>query len=101
METPKNSLTSFSEHLNQHYGKIGTEKRDKYEIGFELFKLSALLLDLRKEKGLSQEELAKRSGTTIKNIAKIENNADEVKLSLLRQVMQDGLGVNIKISIES
>jgi len=35
----KNNITTFEEFLNLEYGKIGTPKRDKYEQGFEAFKL--------------------------------------------------------------
>src|ERR1035437_188020 len=34
-----NNLTSFSDDLDLQYGKRGTETREKYEEGFESFKL--------------------------------------------------------------
>jgi len=34
-----NNLTSLSDHLDLQYGKRGTETREKYEEGFEAFKL--------------------------------------------------------------
>ena len=43
-------LTSFADHLNKQYGKRGTKKREKYESGFELFKLSAVPQELSREK---------------------------------------------------
>ena len=35
----KNKLVSWDDHLDKKYGKIGTPTRDKYEDGFENFKI--------------------------------------------------------------
>lgn len=51
-------LTSFSGHLDKQYGKKGTPERELYEEEFEAFKLGAMIQDLRKEQGLTQEQLA-------------------------------------------
>ena len=58
-ENDKN-LTSFADHLDSQYGKRGTEKREEYEQEFEVFKLGVMLQELRKEKELTQEELAEK-----------------------------------------
>jgi len=42
------NLTSFSDHLNLQYGIRGTETRDKYEKGFESFKMGAMIHELHK-----------------------------------------------------
>lgn len=59
-----NNLTSFADHLDEQYGKLGTEEREKFEEGFEAFKLGVMLQELRKEQGLTQEQLAEKCGTT-------------------------------------
>jgi len=38
-----NNLTSFSDHLDAQYGKVGTPEREKFEEGFEAFKLGVML----------------------------------------------------------
>jgi len=48
------NLTSFEEHLDEQYGKPGTEEREKYEEEFESFKKGVLLQESRKEQGLTQ-----------------------------------------------
>jgi HTH-type transcriptional regulator / antitoxin HipB len=58
------NISTFSEHLNKQYGKRGTKKREKYEQEFEAFKLGVMLQDLRKELGMTQEQLAAKCGTT-------------------------------------
>ena len=56
-KTTKN-LTSFADHLDAEYGKRGTETREKYEEGFEAFKLGVMIQQIRKEYGMTQEQLA-------------------------------------------
>jgi DNA-binding XRE family transcriptional regulator len=101
MEKTKNKLTSFSSHLEKEYGKRGTASREAYEQEFETFKLGVLLQELRKEKGLTQEQLADKCGTTKTYISRIENNASDIRLSTLMRIIQVGLGghLNLKVSI--
>lgn len=55
MKKTNKNLTSFADHLDKQYGTLGTPARENYEEGFETFKLGAMLHDLRKEQGLTQE----------------------------------------------
>jgi HTH-type transcriptional regulator/antitoxin HipB len=47
MTTKKNSIVKFNDHLDKEYGKRGTAKREKYEQGFDSFKLGVQLQDLK------------------------------------------------------
>lgn len=94
-----NKLTSFSDHLDIQYGKKGTEKREQYEEEFEAFKLGAMIQELRKEQGLTQEQLAKKCGTTKTYISRIENNASDIRLSTLMRIIRQGLGKNLKLNV--
>jgi HTH-type transcriptional regulator / antitoxin HipB len=49
-----NNLTSFEDHLDQQYGKRGTPERERFEEGFEAFKLGVMIQELRKKSGLTQ-----------------------------------------------
>lgn len=51
MKKNMNNLTSFADHLDEQYGKPGTDTREQYEQGFEAFKLGVMLQELRKSKG--------------------------------------------------
>ena len=73
MTKTKNNLTSLTDHLDKEYGKKGSAKRETYEQGFEAFKLGVMLQELRKEKGMTQEQLADKCGTTKTYISRIEN----------------------------
>ncbi len=95
----KSKLTSFKDHLDGQYGKKGTVRRDKYEQAFEAYKLGVILQELRKERGLTQEELAIKCGTTKNYISRIENNASDIRLSTLMRIIQEGLGAELKLSV--
>ncbi len=95
----KTNLTSFADHLDRQYGKHGTEGREKYEQEFEAFKLGVMLQELRKERGLTQEELAEKCGTTKTYISRIENHASDIRLSTLMRIIQEGLGGHLKLSV--
>ena len=96
----KNKLTSWDDHLDEKYGKIGTPARDKYEEEFEAFKIGVLIQEARKKKNLTQEELAIKAGTTKNYISRIENNASDIRLSTLMRIIRDGLGGHLKLSLD-
>ena len=64
---------------DKNYGKRGTKKRDELEAGYENFKIGVLIQEARLEKGLTQEQLADKVGTTKSYISKIENNIGTCK----------------------
>jgi DNA-binding XRE family transcriptional regulator len=99
MKTKKNKIVRFEDHLEKEYGKRGTPKREKYEQGYESFKLGVILQELRKEKNMTQEQLAEKCGTTKTYISRIENNASDIRLSTLLRIIRQGLGGDINISI--
>ncbi|MFM7016581.1 MAG: helix-turn-helix domain-containing protein [Bacteroidota bacterium] len=94
------NLTSFSYHLDEQYGKKGSKTRQNYEQGFEAFKLGIILQDLRKHKGMTQEELAIKCGTTKNYISRIENDASDIRLSTLMRIVSLGFGAHLKLSLE-
>lgn len=94
-----NNLTSFEDHLEQQYGKRGTPEREKFEEGFEAFKLGAMIQELRKESGLTQQQLADKCGTTKTYISRIENNASDIRLSTLMRIVREGFGRHLRLSI--
>ena len=101
MKNEKNNrLTSWDDHLDHKYGKIGTPSRDKYEQEFEAFKLGVLLQEARKKKKMTQEELALKVGTTKNYISRIENDASDIRLSTLMRIINVGLGGHLKLTFE-
>jgi len=90
----------------------GYLEKHPYEIGPDvLFKLSqktdseetkfgSLIKSARLKAGLTQEQLAMRSGTTRFYISRIENNKTDVELSTFRKIIEAGLGKNLRLIIE-
>ncbi len=99
MKMKTNSYT-LSEFKDKHYGKIGTTKRDELDSGFEIFKIGAMIQEARLQKGLTQEELAQKAGTTKSYISKIENNVKEARFSTLQKIVELGLGGHLELSIK-
>lgn len=94
-----NKMT-LDEFKDKHYGVKGTKKREELDEGYENFKLGTLLHKARLEKGLTQEELAQKTGTTKSYISKIENNVKEVRLSTLQKIVHLGLEGHLDLSIK-
>ena len=97
----KSKIVAFEDHLDSQYGKRGIAKREKYERGFEAFKLGVMLQELRKEKNLTQEQLAQKCGTTKNYISRIENDASDIRLSTLMRIIQKGLGGQLRLTVNA
>lgn len=100
MKKKKNNTRALSEFIDEHYGKKGTRSRAKFDKEYEAFKLGAMLQEARLEKGLTQEELAEKCGTTKSYISKIENDIKEVRISTLQKIVEIGLGGHLELSIK-
>jgi len=79
------------------------KKKDKafaigFDEGYEEFKIGVILREARESEGLTQEELAKRLKTKKTAISRIENHADDIKLSTLERVAT-ALGKRLEVSI--
>ena len=99
MKANKPDMITLDQFKDKHYGKERTEKRIALEAGYESFKLGALIHEARLEKGLTQQELADKTGTTKSYISKIENNIKEVRFSTLQKIVEIGLGGHLELSI--
>jgi DNA-binding XRE family transcriptional regulator len=100
MKVKKTNLATLDQFKDKHYGKKGTAKRNQLEAGYENFKIGAMIYDARIEKGLTQEELAEKVGTTKSYISKIENNIKEARISTLMKIIELGLGGKLILSIK-
>lgn len=93
------NVTTFEEHLDQQYGAKGTPNREKFEQGYEAFKLGVLIQEARKKQNLTQEELALRIGTSKSYISRIENDASDIRLTTLMRIAE-GLGGHLNVSLQ-
>lgn len=100
MKAKENNTMTLEQFKEKHYGKLATAKRDELEAGYEAFEIGALIHVARLEKGLTQEQLAQKVGTTKSYISKIENNIKEVRFSTLKKIVELGLGGHLELSIK-
>jgi DNA-binding XRE family transcriptional regulator len=70
-----------------------------YDPEYENFKIGALLKQARIEKGMTQEELAEKLHTKKPAISRIENHAEDIRLSTIEKYAKV-LDRKIKIVIE-
>jgi ribosome-binding protein aMBF1 (putative translation factor) len=92
-------ITTFEEHLEEKYGKIGTKTRTNFDIKAKAFAIGEIIKDERKQSNMTQEELAKRTGTRKSFISRIENGHSDIQLSTLYKLIEQGLGKKIDLTI--
>ncbi len=78
--------------------KEDPEFAKNYEIGYQNFKIGVVLRELRKESGITQEELARKLNTKKSVISRIENHAEDIRLSTLNKYAES-LGRSLKIQL--
>ena len=96
----RKDIKSFDIHLNENYGEKGTESREKFDEEFETFKIGVLIQEARKRQHLTQGQLAEKVSTTKNYISRIENDASDIRLSTLMRIIKDGLGGNLRLSLD-
>jgi ribosome-binding protein aMBF1 (putative translation factor) len=94
------TITTFDEHLEKQYGKIGTEKRTDFEIKAKAFAIGELIREERRLASMTQEQLAEKTGTKKSFISRIENGHSDIQLSTLYKLLELGLGRKVSLTIE-
>ena len=69
-----------------------------YDAGYEQFKIGVLLKKAREEAGFTQEELAEKLKTRKSAISRIENHAEDIKLSTLKK-FANALGKELRLEV--
>jgi DNA-binding XRE family transcriptional regulator len=78
--------------------KENPELAEEFEQGYKNFKIGVLLRQAREDAGLTQEELAKLTHTKRTAISRLENRAQDVKLSTIEKVAR-ALGREIHLKL--
>jgi HTH-type transcriptional regulator / antitoxin HipB len=92
-------IKTFDELIEFEHGKIGTENRNNYEEGAQMFIVSEMLKEARKEANLKQEQLAEKAGTKKSYISKLENAKGNIQLSTLIRIFEQGLNRKIGLTL--
>jgi HTH-type transcriptional regulator / antitoxin HipB len=78
--------------------KRSPEFEKEFEIGYNDFRIGVLLKQARINAGLTQEDIAKRLSTKKSAISRIENHADDIKLSTLNR-FAEAVGKQIRLQV--
>ena len=79
--------------------KSDKEFSEEFDAGFENFKIGVLLKQARLDAGMTQEQIAKKLGTQKTAISRMENHAEDVRLSTIEKyVTAIGKKFTIKIA---
>jgi ribosome-binding protein aMBF1 (putative translation factor) len=94
------TITTFQDHLEKQYGKIGTKKRTEFEIKAKAFAIGAILKEERRIASMTQGQLAEKTGTKKSFISRIENGHSDIQLSTLYKLFELGLGRKVTLKIQ-
>ncbi len=91
-------IRTFDELIEAEHGKIGTDSRNEYEEQAQMFIVSEMLKEARKEAKMTQEQLAVKAGTKKSYISKIENAKGNIQLSTLIRIFEKGLNRRVGLT---
>jgi DNA-binding XRE family transcriptional regulator len=95
----KTRFKTFKEHLEERYGKIGTKKRDEFELGSKAFIIGEMLKEARTAAKMTQDQLAHKAGTKKSYISRLENGKIDIQVSTLCRIFEEGLGRTVNLII--
>ena len=90
----KDDLEKFIEKRKRTDPKFAKD----FESGYQEFKIGVLLRQAREEAGVTQEALARRTKTKKSAISRLENHAEDVRLSTIKRVAR-ALGKSLRIEL--
>lgn len=94
------NTTAWSDLKDQVYGEPGTERRDRLDREFKSLRVGLMLREAREKKHMTQEQLGQIIDKKRSFISRIENDAGNMTLKTLYDIVEKGLGGKIKIKIE-
>ena len=74
------------------------ELANEFDEGYENFKIGVLFKVSREQAGMTQEEVAQKLGTKKSAISRIENHAEDIRLSTLHKYAK-ALGKKVNLEI--
>jgi DNA-binding XRE family transcriptional regulator len=109
----KNNTLSWNNVEQFITDKKGKKVKVPFEIGADVLlkysstevvgittKIGHLIRDTRIKSGLTQKELAIKSGTSRNYISRIENDRSDIELDTLRKIIETGLGKQLEINVK-
>lgn len=90
-------MSDLKAYISRHRAE-DSEFDEGFDDGYQTFKIGALLKQAREASGLTQIEMAEKLRTQKSAISRIENHAEDIKLSTLERFAAV-LGRSIEVSI--
>ncbi|MFN3848349.1 MAG: helix-turn-helix domain-containing protein [Spirosomataceae bacterium] len=87
-----NSCTPVETLFEKHHGKLGSDERNLLEEEAKAFMIAEMLKEERRLAKLSQEELAKKTGTKKSLIARLERGKNDLSMSMINLLFETGFG---------
>ena len=78
--------------------KISPKFAKNFDRGYEQFKIGVILKQARLEAGLTQAQVAKKLHTQKSAISRVENHAEDIRLSTLVNYAQ-AVGKNLRLEV--
>ena len=96
LEKIQKELPTANDYLDDKYGKQGTPERDEFSKKALSFYYGELIKEKRKEKNLTQQQLADQIGKERAYIAKIEQGKTDLQISNFVQII-NALGLTLQV----
>jgi len=92
-------MSDLNNYINKRK-KSDKEFANNFESGYENFKIGIMLKQARQESGFTQEQLAEKLKTKKSAISRIENHAEDIRLSTLEKYAK-ALNFKLNVSLQS
>jgi len=91
-----NNLSSVDAVMDEKFGRVGTPERENFRKEAYTYCLGQVIHDARKGEKVTQEELAKRIGTSKSYISRIEKGIIDPSVGTYYRIIE-ALGLRIEI----
>lgn len=89
---------TLDEIKDKHIGKIGTPERDNYEAELQSFLVGEAIKEARKQKNMTQEDLAKRIGVQRAQVSRIESGRNLTLATVSRVFKAMGMKPTLNVA---
>lgn len=93
----KNNLINIDDLMDSKYGKVGTPEREEFRREAQTYYFGQLIHDARKKEGMTQTELAQKSGLDKSYISRIEKGLIEPGIGTFNRIIE-ALGLRLDVS---
>ncbi len=90
-------MSDLKKYVNERKERDAAFAKD-FDTGYEQFKIGVMLKQARLEAGITQQELATRLYTKKTAVSRIENHAEDIKLSTLEK-FAEAIGKRLMLKI--